>query len=121
MNTLLERTYPELEAIVLGMGHQRFRAKQLWQWIWRIGAQDFSAMTNLAKDFREQLAATWNLARPEICAERHSADGTIKLLLRLHDGATVETVLIPDKGRYTQCLSCQIGCPMGCTFCSTGL
>lgn len=121
MNTLLELTYPELEVEVLRTGHPRFRAKQLWQWIWRKGVRDFSTMSNLAKDFRDQLAQNWNLDWPEVTEQRHSADGTIKLLLRLHDGATVETVLIPDKGRYTQCLSCQIGCPMGCTFCSTGL
>jgi 23S rRNA (adenine2503-C2)-methyltransferase len=121
MRNILELTYAELETAVTAMGHQSFRARQLWQWLWRGGAREFSAMTNLAKDFREQLAREWILAWPEVHEARASADGTAKLLLRLADGVLVETVLIPDKGRYTQCLSCQIGCPMGCTFCSTGL
>lgn len=121
MNNILELTYPELEAAVVAMGHQPFRARQLWQWLWRRGVREFSAMTNIAREFRDQLSTEWTLAWPEVHEVRTSSDGTVKLLLRLVDGATVETVLIPDQDRYTQCLSCQIGCPMGCTFCSTGL
>ena len=120
MKNILELTYPELEKVVLSMGHQPFRGHQLWQWLWRKGQCDFSAMTNIARDFQEQLAQTWSILWPEVMATQHSSDGTIKLLLSLADRRNVETVLIPDKGRYTQCLSCQIGCPMGCTFCSTG-
>ena len=121
MRNILELTYPELEEAVRAMGHQAFRARQLWQWLWRKGVRDFSDMTNIARDFREQLAREWSLGWPEVVETQQSSDGTVKLLLRLTDGALVETVLIPDKDRYTQCLSCQIGCPMGCTFCSTGL
>ena len=121
MRNILELTYPELEEAVRAMGHQAFRARQLWQWLWRKGVRDFSAMTNIARDFREQLAHEWSLSWPVVVETQQSSDGTVKLLLRLTDGALVETVLIPDKDRYTQCLSCQIGCPMGCTFCSTGL
>ena len=121
MQNILELTYPELESAVQAMGHQGFRARQLWKWLWRSGVREFSAMTNIAKDFREQLTREWTLVWPEVHEVQTSSDGTVKLLLRLADGALVETVLIPDKDRYTQCLSCQIGCPMGCTFCSTGL
>ncbi|GAB6111364.1 dual-specificity RNA methyltransferase RlmN [Desulfomicrobium salsuginis] len=121
MRNILELTYPELEEAVRAMGHQAFRARQLWQWLWRKGVRDFSDMTNIARDFRDQLAREWSLGWPETVETQQSTDGTVKLLLRLTDGALVETVLIPDKDRYTQCLSCQIGCPMGCTFCSTGL
>jgi 23S rRNA (adenine2503-C2)-methyltransferase len=121
MRNILELTYPELEDAVRAMGHQAFRARQLWQWLWRKGVREFQAMTNIARDFREQLAREWALNWPEVVETQQSSDGTVKLLLRLSDGALVETVLIPDKDRYTQCLSCQIGCPMGCTFCSTGL
>ena len=121
MRNILELTYPELEEAVRAMGHQAFRARQLWQWLWRKGVREFSDMTNIARDFREQLAREWSLGWPETVETQRSSDGTVKLLLRLTDGALVETVLIPDKDRYTQCLSCQIGCPMGCTFCSTGL
>jgi len=121
MRNILELTYPELEAAVQAMGHQGFRARQLWQWLWRKGVREFAAMTNLARDFRAQLEEGWALSWPQVHEAQTSSDGTVKLLLRLADGALVETVLIPDRERYTQCLSCQIGCPMGCTFCSTGL
>ncbi len=121
MRNILELTSPELEQAVRAMGHQGFRARQLWHWLWRKGAREFSAMTNLARDFREQLTREWTLHWPEVHEVQTSGDGTVKLLLRLTDGALVETVLIPDRDRFTQCLSCQIGCPMGCTFCSTGL
>jgi len=121
MRNILELTYAELEEAVHAMGHQKFRARQLWQWLWRRGVREFAAMTNIARDFREQLTREWALSWPETVEVQQSSDGTAKLLLRLADGALVETVLIPDKDRYTQCLSCQIGCPMGCTFCSTGL
>jgi len=118
---ILDLTYPELEQTVVGMGHQAFRARQLWQWLWRRGVRTYADMTNIAKDFRAQLEAEWPLVWPEVQEVRTSSDGTIKFLLCLEDGATLETVLIPDKDRYTQCLSCQIGCAMACTFCSTGL
>ena len=121
MRNILELTYPELEQAVQAMGHQGFRARQLWHWLWRKGVREFSAMTNLARDFREQLVREWALVWPQVHEVQTSGDGTVKLLLRLADEALVETVLIPDRERYTQCLSCQIGCPMGCTFCSTGL
>ncbi len=120
MRNILELIYPELEHAVLAMGHQAFRARQLWQWLWRRGVREYGPMTNLAREFREDLAQEWAIAWPEVTEVRTSSDGTIKFLLRMVDGATVETVLIPDKSRYTQCLSCQVGCPMGCSFCSTG-
>lgn len=120
MRNILELTYPELEIAVKDMGHQGWRARQLWQWLWRLGVREFAQMTNLAKDFRHDLCQKWSIVWPLIREVRTSADGTIKFLLELADGASVETVLILDKTRYTQCLSCQIGCPMGCTFCNTG-
>ncbi|MDY0276247.1 MAG: 23S rRNA (adenine(2503)-C(2))-methyltransferase RlmN [Desulfomicrobium sp.] len=120
MNNILELPYQELEKVVANMGHQTFRAQQLWQWLWRKGERNFSSMTNIAKSFQEHLAQFWSVTWPEVVAIQCSQDGTVKLLLELEDGLRVETVLIPDKDRYTQCLSCQIGCPMGCTFCSTG-
>ncbi|GAU08566.1 50S rRNA methyltransferase [Desulfoplanes formicivorans] len=77
-------------------------------------------MTNVAKSLRERLAATWVIAWPRIHTLQESTDTTVKLLLQYADGALVETVLIPEKDRFTQCLSTQVGCAMGCTFCSTG-
>ena len=126
MVNLLNCTYSELEAFITeSLGAPRFRAAQIWQWIWQRGVTDFEAMTNVSRSTRELLAEKACIRLPEIAAEQVSEDGTRKLLLRLEDGQTVETVLIPgeERGglvRLTQCLSCQVGCAMGCTFCSTG-
>jgi len=120
MDNLLDCTLPELEAILAGKDHPPYRARQLWKWIWHRGELDFAAMTDLAKSFRAALQASARIELPAIGRIQHSADGTVKFVLTLEDGAQVETVLIPDGDRYTQCLSCQVGCPMGCTFCATG-
>jgi 23S rRNA (adenine2503-C2)-methyltransferase len=102
------------------LGEPDFRAKQIWSWIWRKRCQRFQEMTNLSKDLRNRLAQSFILRRPEVHTAQTSRDGTIKLLLELQDGVHIETVLIPEKDHFTQCLSAQAGCPLGCTFCSTG-
>ncbi len=102
------------------MGEPRFRASQVWAWLWRHGCREFSAMTNVAKSLRTRLAENWTIAWPRVHTLQESTDTTVKLLLEYDDGALVETVLIPEKDRFTQCLSTQVGCAMGCTFCSTG-
>ncbi len=117
---LFHFTFPELEAWVTARGHAPFRARQLWRWLWHRGELDLAAMTDLAKDFRAELAELAPLRLPTIAHIHWSQDGTVKFLLHLADGAQVETVLIPDEERFTQCLSSQVGCPMGCTFCATG-
>jgi 23S rRNA (adenine2503-C2)-methyltransferase len=95
------------------------RVRQLWNWIYVHGARDFSAMTNLAKDFRAEMDALLSLARPEIVTEQISSDGTRKWLLR-SDGQEFETVFIPEPGRGTLCVSSQVGCTLNCRFCHTG-
>ena len=90
---ILDLSWPELKAAVISGGHPPFRARQLWQWLWRRGARNFADMTSLARDFREELGRAWNIAWPEPLDIRRSADGTVKLLLGLADGASVETVL----------------------------
>jgi len=118
---LLNLTRSELEAFVVdGLKLPRFRADQLWHWLWRRGARGFDQMTNLSKDLKAKLAARCFISRPSAEVVRVSTDGTIKLLLRLADGERIETVLIPMGRTYTQCLSTQVGCAMACTFCSTG-
>ena len=123
---ILNLTHEELKAHIKdGMGQPAFRADQVWQWLWQKGARSFSQMTNVSKTFRAELEERFTIVWPEIAAEQKSEDGTVKLLLRLADGETVETVLIPSEsregvGRMTQCLSCQVGCAMACTFCATG-
>lgn len=119
-------TYQELEEFVVHtLKMPKFRTSQIWQWIWAKNVTDFESMTDVSKDTRKVLSECAYLYRPEIVKVRKSKDGTVKFLLRLEDGELIETVLIPSvardgNGRVTQCLSTQVGCAMGCTFCSTG-
>src|SRR6266436_1335183 len=103
-----------------GFGAEPFRVRQLWHWIYYRGATDFGDMTNLAKGFRERLAARYALGRPEVTSALASSDGTRKWLLRFADGQEVETVHIPEADRGTLCVSSQVGCTLNCTFCHTG-
>ncbi len=110
----------ELEAFVSArLGAKPFRARQLMKWIYRRGAADFSAMTDLSQDFRTQLSAVARIAVPEIVAEQVSSDGTRKWMLRMDEVQGIETVFIPEPDRGTLCISSQVGCAMDCSFCST--
>ncbi len=118
---LLDLPYARLEAYVRGeLNLPRYRAEQLWQWFWYRNCTDFSAMTNISKSLRKELAERTRLYVPEIARTLVSSDGTVKFLLQLDDGNHIETVLIPEKSHYTLCLSTQCGCAMACAFCSTG-
>ena len=118
MMNLLNLTLPELEAwMQTELGEPKFRALQVWQWIWQRMARDFEAMTNISKACRQRLAAEAEIIWPEVVTVEKSTDDTTKFLLRLEDGALVETVLIPSDSRegvrrWTQCLSSQVGCAM---------
>lgn len=121
MINLTDLSLNELEAFVTeDLKEPRFRAVQIWQWIWQKRVRDFDDMTNLAKGCREKLRELASIDWPEVVETHESRDGTAKLLLRLKDGKLIETVLIPMQDRYSQCLSTQVGCAMGCTFCNTG-
>src|SRR5580704_17613437 len=110
----------ELEAFVAGrLGAKPFRARQLMKWIYRRGAADFSAMSDLGQDFRARLAETAAVTVPQIVAEQRSADGTRKWMLRMDEVQGIETVYIPEPDRGTLCISSQVGCAMDCGFCST--
>ena len=95
-------------------------ARQLFRWIYQKHADDFAAMTDLSKEFREILAASCRISGFPAERVETSADGTEKYLFRLEDGESVESVLIPDEGRRTLCISSQVGCPLLCGFCATG-
>ncbi len=99
---------------------RRMRVSQLWSWAYVRGASDFAVMTDIAKELRGELAASFTLARPEIVTEQVSIDGTRKWLLRLGDGKEIETVYIPEEDRGTLCISSQVGCTLTCSFCHTG-
>lgn len=122
---LLEYDFPALEKFMMEFGEPAFRATQVWQWIWQRLARDFDSMSNVSKSCRAKLAERTFIGWPEIANIQKSADGTTKFLLALADGEYVETVIIPSEGRdgktrISQCLSCQVGCAMGCKFCATG-
>ena len=110
----------ELEAFILGAGKERFRAKQIFKWIYQKGATTFSEMTNISRDFQKDLAEKAYISDLAPETTEVSSDGTRKYLFRLSDGESVESVLIPDEGRNTLCISSQVGCAMACAFCLTG-
>lgn len=102
-------------------GQPRYRAGQILEWIYRQNADCFEQMSNLPRALWVWLAERAVLYRTTVLGEARSADGTCKLLLSLPDGARVESVLIRAGERYTACLSSQVGCPVGCRFCASGL
>jgi len=110
-----------LGAIAAGLGEPAYRAEQIYLWLYRRRARTVAEMTDLTKGVREALAATHDLRWPEVVERGHSRDGTIKYLFRLDDGATIESVYIPEDRRRTICISTQAGCPLKCVFCLTGI
>jgi 23S rRNA (adenine2503-C2)-methyltransferase len=119
-SSLAGMTRDELEAVVAGLDMPRFRARQLWHWIYHRGTRDFADMTTLAKPFRSRLAERFTLDRPAADRDLVSCDGTRKWLLRLDDANLIEAVHIPEEDRGTLCVSSQVGCTLNCRFCHTG-
>jgi 23S rRNA (adenine2503-C2)-methyltransferase len=109
----------ELTRFVVDLGEAPFRARQLYAWIHRRAATDFAAMTDLGQRLRGRLAERATIGALRLLRETRSSDGTRKLLLELADGRRIETVLIPEAGRLTACLSTQAGCVLACRFCLT--
>jgi 23S rRNA (adenine2503-C2)-methyltransferase len=110
----------ELEAYFETLGEKKFRAKQVYEWLWQKHAHSFDDMTNLSKPLRQHVAATFTLPALSIDATQYSADGTVKSRFRTADNHLVEGVLIPTDERKTACVSSQIGCSLSCKFCATG-
>lgn len=115
-------TKEELEAVFAEMGEPSFRAKQVYDWLWKRQARSFDAMTNLSKALRHTLSERFAIKAIVLDKVQHSQDGTIKSRFRLHDGHLIESVLIPVPAdrRYTVCVSSQVGCSLSCKFCATG-
>ncbi len=113
---------PILEQTLASWGEPRFRAKQLYEWLWTKGATDFESMSNISKDLRQRLRENFTLHTLMEDKVQHSDDGTIKSRWRTHDGHRIESVLIPvpSDDRYTVCVSTQVGCSLTCAFCATG-
>ncbi len=117
---ILSFSHEELTDLLTGWGENAFRANQLWQWLWQKRVQNFQQMSNLPQKLRGRLDEMFTIFWPRPEKISRSQDGTVKFLLQLKDGAHIESVLIPEKTHYTLCISSQVGCALGCTFCCTG-
>jgi 23S rRNA (adenine2503-C2)-methyltransferase len=111
---------PDVEQYFETLGEKKFRAKQVYEWLWLKPVQSFDAMTNLSKELRSKLNEDFSLPGLTIDATQFSEDGTVKTRFKTHDGHLVEGVLIPTASRFTACVSSQIGCSLSCKFCATG-
>jgi 23S rRNA (adenine2503-C2)-methyltransferase len=123
MNTpvnLFDLARPALREFFAAIGERPYRATQLMKWMYHRGVTDVAQMTDLARDLRARLGDCAGFDLPEVTLERLSTDGTRKWLLRLDDANSVEAVFIPEADRGTLCISSQVGCPLDCSFCSTG-
>ncbi len=110
----------DLEAFFETLNEKKFRAKQVYEWLWTRQAQTFDAMTNLSKDLRAKLEENFTLPALSVDTTQYSGDGTVKSRFRTWDKHLVEGVLIPTDERKTACVSSQIGCSLSCKFCATG-
>lgn len=115
-------SWAELQDEILNLGLPKFRAKQIFEWLHKYGASDFSEMTNISKSLREQLDDLYFIPDCKIEEKYVSKiDSTVKYLFRLYDGEYVESVIMKYKYGYTICVSSQVGCKMGCRFCASTL
>ncbi|MDD3363594.1 MAG: 23S rRNA (adenine(2503)-C(2))-methyltransferase RlmN [Syntrophomonas sp.] len=121
---LLGMDIGDLENYLLSLGQPRFRAKQIYGWIYRKEVSSFYEMSDIPKELRARLDENAEISIPRVLKQRVSKDNTRKFLLEMKDKKKVETVLIPQSGdkndRHSLCISTQVGCPVGCAFCATG-
>ncbi|GIW47995.1 MAG: dual-specificity RNA methyltransferase RlmN [Deltaproteobacteria bacterium] len=120
MVNLKDLSPEELEHFVVSLGERSYRARQIGAWIYKRRVYSFDEMTDLPKSFRETLKSFAFISSIKPVRELVSKDGTRKYLFELSDGNRIESVLIPDEGRLTLCVSSQVGCSLGCSFCLTG-
>ncbi|MBK7957495.1 MAG: 23S rRNA (adenine(2503)-C(2))-methyltransferase RlmN [Bacteroidetes bacterium] len=110
----------EISQILIAQGESKFRAKQVYEWIWQKSATDFSDMTNLSKDLRDKLSEGFEFKEISEHMIQKSSDGTIKIGFKTFDNRDIEGVMIPMEERMTACVSSQVGCSLACAFCATG-
>ncbi|MCX6274358.1 MAG: 23S rRNA (adenine(2503)-C(2))-methyltransferase RlmN [Bacteroidetes bacterium] len=115
-----ELSQEELKDFFSSKGEKPYRAKQVWEWLWKFSARSFEEMSNLSLDVRSLLENNFSIRAVEIDTFQISSDRTIKTAFRLYDGNIVEGVLIPTDTRMTACVSSQVGCSLTCKFCATG-
>lgn len=119
-NDIRDISQEVLTETLVSWGEKAFRAKQVFEWLWKKRARSFEEMTNISQDLRQKLSETFTFHTIKADLVQKSSDGTIKIGFRLHDGNLVEGVLIPTAKRMTACVSSQVGCSLSCTFCATG-
>jgi 23S rRNA (adenine2503-C2)-methyltransferase len=117
------KCYPLSEAkrVLVDLGYDAYRGEQIFKWIWQRNVRSFSAMTNISKDLRDRLSGIYTIDGLHPVRVSREADSTHKYLFELEDGRYVESVYIRESRRRTVCVSCQVGCPLGCKFCVTAL
>jgi 23S rRNA (adenine2503-C2)-methyltransferase len=121
MRALTELTDQELADAVAELGGKPFQVRQVSHWLWKHGVTAIDAMQNVPTRLREGLAARFRVRAGDLAQVDEAEDGTQKLLVRWADGETVECVIIPDGERTTLCVSSQVGCPVACVFCASGM
>ena len=119
--SLFDLTDDSLGELLAGWKQPAYRSRQILEWTYRHGASAYEEMTNLPTSLRTNLAGELPLFTSKILSRQESSDGTVKLLLQWPDHATSECVLLPDGSRRTACISSQVGCPVGCVFCASGI
>ena len=109
-----------LKAVMTDLSEQPFRAKQIFEWLWKKDASSFEQMSSLSKSLRDKLEANFHIDHLELQDQQISSDKTIKCAFNTIDGRIIEGVLIPTSKRMTACISSQVGCSLACKFCATG-
>ncbi|WP_373522930.1 23S rRNA (adenine(2503)-C(2))-methyltransferase RlmN, partial [Aquiflexum sp.] len=112
-------TLEQLEEFFIAHGEKKFRAKQVYEWLWNKSLKNFDDMSNISKETREMLKENFTINHILVDLMQHSTDGTIKNAVKLYDEKIVESVLIPTTKRITACVSSQVGCSLDCNFCAT--
>ncbi len=120
MKNIRHLTLEQIEALIADWGEPKFRAKQIYEWLWKKFVGDIHEMTNLSKSLRDRLSEEFFIPKVKTHHSQYSDDGTIKNRLQLHDGHFIESVIIPTEKRVTVCVSSQVGCSLACKFCATG-
>ena len=121
MKNLYGYKLEDLEELMISLGQKKYRATQIFKWIYERGVTNFDEMSDISLSFREVLKNEFTLSIPTIYKKQVSSDGTIKLLLSLGDDSKIETVLMRYNYGLVACVTSQVGCNMGCAFCASGL
>lgn len=115
-------SFPQVEQTLKALGQPTYRARQVYDWMWKLGAKSIDDMSNVPLVLREGLKEKFSFNSITLDTRQHSSDGTVKSRYTLHDGYKIESVLIPvvEDKRATACVSSQVGCSLTCSFCATG-